>query len=251
VQKEIIIVDGKPVNLEAVTAKYRDLLKKQNLDAAAQLDAQMRALQAQRSELNAQIAQLRAQGQAEEHPEMRLLRERQAQTDAEIERYAVEARDLQTKMADGARRFSGQRMTAPVRAMPGGRGGDGAGMPGMGTGAAGMVGGVQLDLVNLANTIVDAAGAVRVAKVNVSARKKLLNANGATELALATDEANLQTAAKRLELLKGIASIALEGASAEFERTNERYQKGVEGQRDVLEAQSKMRMLQLIVKSAE
>ena len=108
-----------------------------------------------------------------------------------------------------------------------------------------------MDLVNLANTIVDAAGAVRVAKVHVDARQKLAKDNGFTNVELATEEANLETAAKRLELLKGIASIALEGASAEFERSNQRYQQGLEGQREVLEAQSKMKMLQLIVKSAE
>jgi hypothetical protein len=255
-QKEIIIVDGRPVNLEAVSAKYRDLLDKQKIDQftppqIAAADARMKLLQARRSELDAQIAQLRAQGVVEEHPDMRQLRERQEQADAEIERYAVEWRDLQTKMADGARWFGGQRLTAPVREIPPAAGGGGDGMRGMRAGTAGMVGGVQLDLVNLANTMVDAAGAVRVAKVNVAARKKLAQANGFTNVELATEEANLETAAKRLELLKGIAAIALEGASAEFERTNQRYQTGMEGQREVLEAQSKMKMLQLIVKSAE
>ena len=55
----------------------------------------------------------------------------------------------------------------------------------------------------------------------------------------------------RLELLKGIASIALEGATLELQRTSQRYQQGVQGQQEVSEAQSKMKMLQLIVKSAE
>src|SRR5439155_2672339 len=145
-----------------------------------------------------------------------------------IKEYAREWRDLQTKMAERTRRLDGMKLAAPAPAAPAGRG---DGMPGLGA-QLGMVGGVQLDLVNLANTIVDGGGAVRVAKVNVAARQKMPQ----RDLNLETAEANLQTSVKRLELLKGIASIALEGASAEFERTNERYHQGVQVQQEVSEA---------------
>jgi hypothetical protein len=205
-------------------------------------DPRMRKLLDEREAFDAQLAALRAKGLAAEHPEMKLVGSRRAEADTKIKEYAREWRDLQSKMAEGSR-ISG--------ASPNPAGREGAGARGQVMVSDAGIGGVQLDLVNLANTIVDAAGAVRVAKVNVSARQKLAKDNGFTNMELATEEANLQTAAKRLELLKGIASIALEGASAEFERSNQRFQQGLEGQREVLEAQSKMRMLQLIVKSAE
>jgi multidrug resistance efflux pump len=105
--------------------------------------------------------------------------------------------------------------------------------------------------VNLTNSLVDAAGAVRVAKANLDAHKRLADAGRGGEVELATAESNLQTAAKRLELLKGIASIALEAATADAKRAEQLYKQGVESAQATSEATSKMKMLELIVKGVE
>jgi hypothetical protein len=67
----------------------------------------------------------------------------------------------------------------------------------------------------------------------------------------ATNESNLQTAEKRLELLKGIAAIALEGATLDAKRAEQLYKQGAESAQAVSEATSKMKMLELIVKGAQ
>jgi hypothetical protein len=130
-----------------------------------QVDAQIQRLQAERATVNAEIAQLRARGLAEEHPEMAQLRARLEQTDQEMEKLTVLRRDLE--VAGAGRRASmrggGSRPAPPVM------GGERGGAPGM---AAGAIGGVQLDLINLANTMVDAAGAVRLAKLKLADTKR-------------------------------------------------------------------------------
>jgi hypothetical protein len=73
--------------------------------------------------------------------------------------------------------------------------------------------------------------------------------NGAL-IEIEREEANLETAVKRLELLKGIAAIALEGATQELERAKQLYQQGAQEQRAGSEAEARVKMLQLILKSA-
>lgn len=111
-----------------------------------------------------------------------------------------------------------------------------------------MVSGVQLDLVSLANSTVEAAGAVRVAKAELASKRRMKE-NGVLG-DLEREEANLETAARRLELLKGIAGIALDGATQELERAKQLYQQGAESAREVSDAQTRVKMLELIVKSA-
>jgi protein involved in polysaccharide export with SLBB domain len=118
-------------------------------------------------------------------------------------------------------------------------------------GTRAVVGGVQLDLVNLANSMVDAGGAVRLAKVNYEAHAQLAKEKGISNLELETSKANLETAAKRLNLLRSIAEVALQSAQDDFRRTKAMYEKGVGDQQSLSEATSKVKMLELIVAGAQ
>jgi len=164
-----------------------------------------------------------------------------AMAERKMEVYAHDWRDMQKRLAQDEAPRPGAAVPIPLLPAPG------AQAPPV----AAAVGGVQLDLVNLANTLVDAAGAVRVAKVNLDARKRMADAGGGSDVQLATAESNLQTAAKRLELLKGIASIALETARTDAKRAEQLYKQGAESEQAFSEAMSKMKMLELIVKGVD
>jgi protein involved in polysaccharide export with SLBB domain len=203
----------------------------------SKMDPVMKQKKAERDAIAARITALRAEGAGDDSPEL-------AKARAELavaERALREMRDVQAKTQQDSARRPGAAVPIPLLPAPGAQAPPGA--------AA--VGGVQLDLVNLANTLVDAAGAVRVAKVNLDARKRMADAGGGSDVQLATAESNLQTAAKRLELLKGIASIALETARTDAKRAEQLYKQGAESEQAFSEAMSKMKMLELIVKGVD
>ena len=111
------------------------------------------------------------------------------------------------------------------------------------------VGGVQLDLVNLGNSMVDASGALRLAKVRY---QRLANmANAVSQLEKDEAESNLITAEKRLKLLRGIAKVALSGASEELNRMQKLYQTGMANGQSLAEMSAKVQMLELILQSAD
>jgi hypothetical protein len=111
------------------------------------------------------------------------------------------------------------------------------------------VGTVHLDLVNLANSVADASGAVRIAEaqLKVAARAEKV---GAAAGDVATAEAQYQAARKRQELLRGIASLALEGAARDLQRFEKLADQGLIPQDQFEERRSKVQMLKLIYESA-
>jgi hypothetical protein len=196
------------------------------------VDPYVRKLLNERATLEEQAKELAKQGYGAQHPEMVRIAAQLADTKAKIQKYTQEWRDQELKRAPAreSAASAGREALTPA------------------AGGHGIVGGVQLDLVSLANSTVEAAGAVRVAKAEVALKRKLKESGAANDLE--RDQANLETAVKRLELLKGIAAIALEGATQELARPKQLYQQGVQSEREVSDAQSRVKMLQLIVNSA-
>jgi hypothetical protein len=225
-----------PIPLRAATGDPTDAA----IAEIQKVDQAMQQQKASRDAITARIAQLRAEDNGNDSPELLKARAELGVAEQAIKEYARQIRDMQAKLQQDPTRRPGTATPIPLLPAPGAQGPQGA-----------AVGGVQLDLVNLANSLVDAAGAVRVAKLNLEAHKRLANAGGGGEVELATAESNLQTAAKRLELLKGIAEIALEGATVDAKRAEQLYKQGVENAQAVSEAMSKMKMLELIVKGAQ
>ena len=108
-----------------------------------------------------------------------------------------------------------------------------------------------MDLVNLANSLVDAAGAVKQAKIQFDARQAVTKAGGYNGMEVAEARARLETAQKRVELLTAIARSALESAKVDYARFKRQFEAGLEGADRYEELAGKVRMLELIVKGAE
>jgi hypothetical protein len=160
-----------------------------------------------------------------------------------------------------AQRMSELRLMEEKRGGPGGGAVRGGGAPGPRPDDAGNnvrgapqatfpgVGGVQLDLVNLGNSMVDASGALRLAKVRFARLAGMKDT--VSQLELAEADSNLITAEKRLKLLRGIAKVALSGASEELNRTRKLYETGMANGQSLAEMSAKVQMLELILQSAD
>jgi hypothetical protein len=132
----------------------------------------------------------------------------------------------------------------PGAAVPGGEAVEPARVGG-GAGA-----GVQLDLVNLANSVADASGAVRVAKAQLQAAVARADGPG-NRMEVATAEATLESATRRQELLRGIARLALDGAARDLDRHRKLAQNNLVSVEELGQREAKVEMLKLIVASAE
>jgi hypothetical protein len=113
------------------------------------------------------------------------------------------------------------------------------------------IGGVQLDLVNLANSIVDASGAYKQAKITFDERERMKNTGAITQSEVREATARLETAEKRVTLLRAIAQSALESAKKNFSLAKREYEAGMTGYERVEELTGKVKMLELILKGAE
>jgi hypothetical protein len=132
----------------------------------------------------------------------------------------------------------------------GGFGGGGAIAGGGGAGGGG-AGGVHLDLVNLANSVADASGAVRIAQAQLNQAVSRQGAGADGRPAVATAEATYESAKKRQALLRGIARIALEGAARDLDRYQKLSKQGLVSLEEFGDREAKVGMLKLIVESAE
>jgi hypothetical protein len=102
----------------------------------------------------------------------------------------------------------------------------------------------SLDLVALATSYADAVGSVRVARYRVKAA-----AEKDQEAEVQIQQASLETAEHKAGLLRSIAEIAMAGAEAEYKRTRELAGQGVVSKSTLEEAESKLKILQTILKS--
>ena len=125
----------------------------------------------------------------------------------------------------------------------GGGGGGGGGMGGV------MGGGVQLDLVNLANSVADASGAVRIAQAQLKHAISRAEVGGQAEIA--TAQATYEAARSRQELMRGIAKLALDGAARDLDRYAKLSKQGMVSAEEFAQREALVGMLKLIVESAE
>ena len=112
-------------------------------------------------------------------------------------------------------------------------------------------GGVQLDLVNLANSLVDASGATKQARIALESLERAGKSGAVSQQELAESRARLETSVKRLELLRSISHVAMESARQNHALLKRSYEAGMEGGQAVLEAEGKVKMLELIVRGAD
>jgi beta-lactamase regulating signal transducer with metallopeptidase domain len=104
------------------------------------------------------------------------------------------------------------------------------------------VGRGQLDLVSLADRYVDAMGGISLAEVRIQAYEQKGDVAG-----VRVEKVNLDTAKRKVAIFRGIAEAARESAKADFELTNEQVKNGIAPKSSVLEAQSRLRMLEVIL----
>jgi hypothetical protein len=114
-----------------------------------------------------------------------------------------------------------------------------------------VIAGVHLDVVSLANSVVDASGAKAVAEARLKRLAPLAKENNISREELETAEANYVTAKKRVDLLRGIARVALDSAKREAETTKRLVDKGFASPGTFEQHLDKMRMLELIIQSAD
>jgi hypothetical protein len=113
------------------------------------------------------------------------------------------------------------------------------------------MGAMQLDPVDLANSLMDASGEFKLAKITFDARDKLKGAGAFNEVELAEARARMETADKRLAIMRSLAQVALESAQASLERLEKLREQGVDSGASIEEAAGRVKMLAVIVKGAE
>jgi hypothetical protein len=142
----------------------------------------------------------------------------------------------------------------PLRAQEGRRAGERtepAGRERAGTAAGAAASASQIDLVELANSLVDATGEFKVAKITFNAREKLKAAGVFNDVEHAQAQARMETAEKRLTVLRSLAQVALESAQARLERLEKLREQGVDSSALIEEATGRVKMLSVIVKAGE
>jgi hypothetical protein len=197
-------------------------------------DPMMRDLLAKRDAIQDEMEKLRLDGPNTDR--VKLANEQLSRIEERIELYARDWREFQ--------KFSAASAATAARA--GRAAAEGSGLGAGGTGTAG-----QLDLVNLANTLVDAGSAVKLAKARYQALLPLNNRGALGDADMATAKAQVEASAKRLELFRSMAAAALEDAEADLAIAKRRWESGIIEQKTVSDATLRVKMLRLIVKSAD
>ena len=108
-----------------------------------------------------------------------------------------------------------------------------------------------LDLVTLAISYIDAVGNARTARARLDRTMRLAREKSVSNLEAETDKASLDTAELKVQLLRGVLEIALNGAKADFSYAEELARKGFESRSQVAEAQARLQILELILKSGQ
>ena len=116
---------------------------------------------------------------------------------------------------------------------------------------ANVVGPAGIDLVNLGVLYVDATGDLRAIRADVERLSKLAKSNDVSQSELAAREAALQTAQRKVQLLRGVVEIAMSGAKSQYKSAREMADKGILPQSQLSEAEAKLRILELILQSGQ
>jgi beta-lactamase regulating signal transducer with metallopeptidase domain len=216
--------------------EVKEMLNEMTPTQVGMVDPTMRKMLDEREAIAQEMARLKAAGTGADNAKMKQLELLLDAQDEKIDKYRRDWHDLQMKTAGaGIPRPAGA--ANPFKGTPQQQGGVPA------------IGGVQLDLVNLGNSLIDASSALRMAKMKLSrlpVEQKVVSASERDEA-----ENNLVTAEKRLRLLKGIAKVALSAAADDMNRTQKLYETGAASMQSVTEAKSKVQMLELVLQSAD
>lgn len=202
------------------------------------IDQNLRKMLAERTAMLSEIASQQATGVLPENARLLKLQAALADEQKKIDSYVLEWRDLQKKMAAKGQSAIPRNHAPEPKAPPA-------------TVETARVGGVQLDLVQLGNSLVDASGAMQLAKGTANRIEKLREEGAFDHVELERARVNLATAEKRLNLLLGIADIALQGAVADLDRTTKLHEKGFVSDQTVSDSKSKVQMLEVIIGAAK
>jgi hypothetical protein len=102
----------------------------------------------------------------------------------------------------------------------------------------------QLDLVALASIYADALGNVRVARARYDQAK---GSGGGSATSPAVEQAALQAALGKAQMLHAVAEVALEAAAEERTRAEQRYETGLSSHSEFIDADAKVKILRLIL----
>lgn len=217
----------------ADTAKAVDSLSDAQI---GMIDQYMRRLLADRDETRLEFEKARTTyGPA--HVKVKTLEAALNESNKRIDAYSLEWREMQKKLGNANSVFATRRAPDANAALA--------------TPDAARVGGVQLDLVQLGNSLVDAAGAAQLAMVKLKVADAIRKDGAKNELEYETARVNYETADKRLKLLRDIASIALRSAQNDLNLATDKYKKGFQTSESLSDATSKVQMLEAIIGAAK
>lgn len=201
------------------------------------LDPNLHKMLAERAAMLSEIARQEATGALPENVNLLKLKAAQADEQKKIEAYVLQWRDMQKKMAKNG--TPGALLRAPDA------------KTNASTADASQIGGVQLDVVQLGNSLVDASGTLQIAQVKFQMLDHLRKDGAQNGEEWMTARVNFDTAKKRLALLRGIAQIALQTAQENLNIANARIKQGLQTTESLSDAKSKVQMLEVILKAAE
>jgi beta-lactamase regulating signal transducer with metallopeptidase domain len=103
----------------------------------------------------------------------------------------------------------------------------------------------QLDLVSLANSYVNAVGELKIQELHADRFAKGGNNFSDTEKAVA--RVHVETANRKVQIFRSIAEAAAEAAKVDLEMAHLQFKKGMASRSAVVEAESRLRILQIIL----
>jgi beta-lactamase regulating signal transducer with metallopeptidase domain len=227
--------DDRNQEIAALTAQRDNLAAK-----LAQMEVQLNQLRAQMEVLRAQGLEKEAEAQALSRAERQLARV--AESSAAAAGDAVRRRsELQRKQAkdqweqlavdDGA-----------INSLEPRQGGRNASSNARGQSS-------QLDLINLANSYIEASGNRKLRQLQLQRVQKLIENKAASQEELEMAAVEMEMAERKTRLFRGMAEAALRAAEGEYKYAKELIDKGVAPNSAANDAESRMHVLRLILEN--
>ena len=117
-------------------------------------------------------------------------------------------------------------------------------------GSTGGLGHGQLDLVTLALSYIDATGDLQTARARLERIAKLPD-DRRSDLGVEEGKVAVVTAERKVRLLRGVIEIALTGAKSEYDQARQLADRGLVSRSEVSDAEAKLQILELILKSGQ
>jgi hypothetical protein len=226
-----------------------DKLKQQLLNARKELDVTMKRLQSLQAEAkSAQDQQAQREVALRQHLEQLWLEQNELQALKErADRDRVENNlRLNEKSAQDALAKRNGNTPNVLGDIPARRdAGNNALAYALGSGSG------QLDLIALALNYIDAVGSIRTAQAQLERTARLMQEGSVSSTEMELHKAALDTAQRKLQLLRGVIEIVLKGSMDELRRSEEMGKQGTVSNAQVSEARTKVQILELILKSGQ